>query len=223
MAELDITSWNKLLTNAVSNGDVDYTQWQNNPRFDTLVEQIGTSQTKEMSQHQKLAFYINAYNIIAAQGILSGRSPSSFIGRYVYFKRDKYLVAGERISLHTLEHDLIRPMGEPRIHFAIVCASQSCPILQSSAFTPQYLDQQLQAAAIKFINNPQLNQFDTAARRAELSSIFKWFEEDFVATGGSLQDYLAPLVDNEKIANLLRQNAFEISYLNYDWNLNGTL
>ena len=220
-AELDIKTWNALLAKAVTDGDVDYTQWENNPSFDALVGQIGATDTGEMNRQQKLVFFINAYNILAARGILDSSSPDSLLGRYVYFKRDKYLVAGERITLHALEHELIRPLKEPRIHFAIVCASQSCPVLQSEAYTLKQLDQQLEAAAKNFINDPERNQLDASSRRAELSSIFKWFEEDFVEAAGSLQAYLAPLVDNEKVADLLEQEAFKISYLKYDWSLNG--
>ena len=221
-AELDLETWDAMLNKAVIDGDVDYTQWQENPKFDVLVDQIGTVDTRQMGRQDKLVFYINAYNILAARGILDGSSPSTLLGRYIYFKRDVYLVAGNRITLHALEHELIRPLQEPRIHFAIVCASQSCPILQSEAYTLQHLDRQLTLAAIGFINNPKHNQFNAANRRAEISSLFKWFEEDFVAAGGSLQAYFAPLVDNEEVADLLAQEAFEISYRKYDWRLNGT-
>lgn len=131
-------------------------------------------------------------------------------------------MAGQRITLHSLEHELIRPLKEPRIHFAIVCASQSCPILQSEAYTLKQLGQQLDAAAINFINDLERNQFNATNRRADLSSIFKWFEEDFVEAAGSLQAYLAPMVDNEKVADLLEQEAFNIGYRKYDWSLNGT-
>jgi hypothetical protein len=220
-AELDIKTWNALLASAVTEGHVDYTQWEHKPSFDALVEQIGTSDTGKMNRQEKLAFYINAYNILAARGILDGKSPDSLLGRYVYFKRDKYLVAGERISLHALEHELIRPLKEPRIHFAIVCASQSCPILQREAYTMKQLDQQLEAAAKRFINNHERNQFNATSRRAELSSIFKWFEEDFVEAAGSLQAYLALMIENEKVADLLKEEAFKISYRKYDWSLNG--
>ena len=221
-AELDIRAWDALLAMAVTDGEVDYAQWQNNRSFDVLVEQIGTADTGDMNRPQKLVFFVNAYNILAARGILDGSSPGSMLGRYVYFKRDKYLVAGERITLHALEHELIRPLKEPRIHFAIVCASQSCPILQREAYTLEQLDQQLDAAATNFINDRELNQFNTTSRRAELSSIFKWFEEDFVEAAGSLQAYLAPMIDDEQVADLLEQEAFEISYRKYDWSLNGT-
>lgn len=221
-AELDIQAWNDLLTQAVTDGDVDYVQWEQNPDFDTLVEQIGTTDANQMNRQQKLVFYINAYNILAARGILDGSSPASMLGRYIYFKRDKYRVAGQRITLHTLEHELIRPLKEPRIHFAIVCASQSCPILQSEAYTLERLDQQLEAAARNFINDQQRNQFNGTSRSAELSSIFKWFEADFVEAAGSLQAYLAPMVNNEKVAGLLKQEVFKISYNTYDWSLNGS-
>ena len=223
VAELDLKTWNGLLANAVTqDGEVDYTQWEQNQSFDALVEQIGTTDTGQMNRQQKLVFYINAYNILAARGILDGSSPGSVLGRYVYFKRDKYLVAGKSITLHALEHELIRPLKEPRIHFAIVCASRSCPILQREAYTLKRLDQQLEAAAIGFINDQKNNQFNATNRRAELSSIFKWFEEDFVEAAGSVQAYLAPMIDNENVAALLEQEAFNISYRKYDWSLNGT-
>ncbi|MDG2046338.1 MAG: DUF547 domain-containing protein [Halioglobus sp.] len=221
-AELDLVAWDALLKKAVINGYVDYTQWQNNPKFNLLVDQIGTTDSSKMGRQEKLVFYINAYNILAARGILDGSSPGSLLSRYVYFKRDAYLVSENRTTLHALEHNLIRPLQEPRIHFAIVCASKSCPILQSKAYTLQDLDQQLTSAAKGFVNNPQRNHFNVATRRAELSSIFKWFEDDFVAAAGSLQAYLAPLVDNREAAELLEQAAFEISYRKYDWRLNGT-
>ncbi|MCX2980700.1 DUF547 domain-containing protein [Halieaceae bacterium IMCC14734] len=222
-AALDLKTWTDLLAEAVTDGAVDYSRWDKNARFDALVEQIATVDTGAMNRQQKLVFYINAYNILAAQGILDGNSPDGLLARYAYFKRDTYLVSGARITLHALEHELIRPLQEPRIHFAIVCASVSCPILQSEAYTLENLDQQLQAATTEFINDPRRNQFDRANASANLSSIFKWFEEDFVEAAGSLQAYLAPLVENEEVAALLEDEAFKIRYQRYDWSLNGTL
>ena len=221
-AQLDVNSWDALLQEAVSNGHVEYRQWADNPRFDALVQQIATTDVSGMTRDEKLVFYINAYNILAARGILDGSSPDSLLGRYVYFKRDKYPVAGDRISLHALEHELIRPLGEPRIHFAIVCASQSCPILQSHAYTLERLEEQLDSAARQFINDVERNRFDVGERRANLSSIFDWFEDDFVDAAGSLQAYIAPYVDGE-VAALLREGAFSVRYLDYDWDLNGEL
>ena len=221
--ELDTAEWDRLLGSAVSNGQVEYSRWRDNPRFDALVEQVGLTDTSGMDLSQKLAFYINAYNILAARGILDGRSPDGVLGRYLYFKRDKHLVSGEKISLHQLEHEWIRPLKEPRIHFAIVCASQSCPILQSEAYTAERLDEQLQQAAQGFINDASRNRFDPASGRAEISMIFNWFDEDFLEASGSVQAYLAPFVADAQVASLLSREVFDISYLEYDWSLNGEL
>lgn len=222
-ARLDLATWNTLLNAAVNQGQVDYAQWRDNPRFEALIDQIAATDTSSMNRQQQLAFYINTYNILAARGILDGRSPDGMLGRYLYFKRDTYTVAGSQISLHQLEHEWIRPLQEPRIHFAIVCASQSCPILQGEAYTADRLDEQLDAAARGFINDPARNRFDTAANQAELSSIFKWFEDDFEQAAGSVQAYLAPLVTNTRVAERLGSGEFTIRYLAYDWSLNGTL
>ena len=223
LAQVDPAVWNSLLGSAVSNGQVDYSKWRDNPGLDALIEQIALTDTSTMDRQQKLAFYINAYNILAARGILDGRSPDGMLGRYLYFRRDTYTVAGSRISLHQLEHEWIRPVQEPRIHFAIVCASQSCPILQAEAYIAERLDQQLEAAARGFINDPARNRFDPATGQAELSTIFKWFEKDFEEASGSVQAYLAPLVDNAEVSSLLARGEFRISYLQYDWSLNGKL
>ncbi len=222
MAQLDLDSWDALLKEAVHSGHVQYGQWAGNPRFDALVQQVANTDIGDMSNDAKLVFYINAYNILAASGILDGSSPDSLLGRYVYFKRDTYTVAGDRISLYALEHERIRPLGEPRIHFAIVCASKSCPVLQSRAYRLESLEAQLDDAAREFINDVRRNRFDVDARRAELSSIFKWFEEDFIDAAGTLQAYLAPYVDGETAA-LLGDGAFSVQYLDYDWTLNGEL
>ncbi|NQX89507.1 MAG: DUF547 domain-containing protein [Halioglobus sp.] len=222
-AQLNTALWTDLLAPAVDKGAVDYAQWANNPDFRTLVDQIAATETNALTRQQLLAFYINTYNILAAQGILNGSSPDSILGRYLYFKRDKYTVAGQRMSLHQLEHDWLRPMQEPRIHFAIVCASQSCPVLQNEAYTAARLEAQLDAAARGFINDPSRNRFDSSAAQAALSSIFKWFREDFIDNAGSLQAYLAPLVDDANAAALLADGAFSIRYLPYNWRLNGAL
>ena len=221
-AELDL-AWDQLLKAAVNQGQVDYAQWRDNRRFDALTDQVAATVTDGMDRQQKLAFYINAYNILAARGILDGRSPDGVLGRYLYFKRDTYTVAGSQISLHQLEHEWIRPLKEPRIHFAIVCASQSCPILQEEAYTAERLNEQLDAATRGFVNDTERNRFDPAASRAELSSIFKWFAEDFEQAAGSVQAYLAPLVADAEVAKLLDSGELTIRYLSYDWSLNGTL
>lgn len=220
-AALDLVSWGALLGPAVSDGQVDYRQWRDNPSFDALVDQVATTDITGMSREEVLVFYINAYNILAARGILDGSAPSSILRRYTYFKRDKYTVAGRVINLDELEHQLIRPLGESRTHFAVVCASQSCPVLRDEAYTLAKLDQQLDDAARVFINDTRRNRFETDSKKAEVSRIFDWFEEDFDADAGSVQVYLARYIEDQAIARLLSRKQFTVNYLDYDWSLNG--
>jgi hypothetical protein len=220
-ASLDLAAWDQLLEDAVAEGRVDYRQWRDNPRFDALVEQIADADVSGMNREEALVFYINAYNILAARGILDGSSPSSLLGRYTYFKRDKYTVAGAKINLHALEHELIRPLGEARIHFAIVCASASCPVLRNEAYTLEKLEQQLNDATRTFINDPGRNRFDATDEEARISRIFDWFEEDFDADAGSLQRYLARYVQDQDVAELLSAEKMKVKFLKYEWNLNG--
>jgi hypothetical protein len=221
-AALDLDVWDRLLGVAVSAGQVDYSQWANNPEFDLLVEQIENADTSTMDTRQALVFYINAYNILAAKGILNGHSPSTLWGRYNYFKRDKYTIAGSKINLYDLEHELIRPLQEPRIHFAIVCASQSCPILRSEAYVLARLDEQLDDAARGFINDPSRNRFDLQTNTVELSRIFKWFKQDFTDATGSVPAYIAQYADNSDARALLLGDELRLDYLPYDWDLNGS-
>ncbi len=220
-ASLDTELWDELLEKAVTRGVVDYSQWDGSTALDTLVQQIAETSTDEMSDAEQLAFYINAYNILAARGILDDGSPSTLLGRYFYFKRDKYVVSDRKISLHQLEHELLRALNEPRIHFAIVCASQSCPILQDKAFRAETLDAQLHSATVEFINDSTRNSFDIENNTATISKIFDWFEEDFVAASGSVQSYISRYLSDREAAERLNSGAFDIEYMSYDWKLNG--
>jgi hypothetical protein len=158
---------------------------------------------------------------LAIRGILDGYSPSSRFGRYTYFKRRKYELLGSKTTLQELEHGQILPLDEPRVHFAIVCASISCPRLANRAFAPAELDAQLEAAARAFANDGARNRYDVKRKMAFLSSIFDWYEADFVRAAGSAQKYLARYVSDPAAAELLARDGFEVRFLDYDWDLNG--
>ncbi len=95
--------------------------------------------------------------------------------------------------------------------------------MRSESYNAESLEQQLQQAARGFINNPSRNRFEVATGSAQLSRLFDWFEADFVAAAGSVQAYLVPLVDNPEVAARLAKGEFKLSYLRYDWSLNGSL
>ena len=211
---------NQVLKTHVKAGVVDYDGINGDQRFFQYLDVLASTNPDDFStDHEKLAFWINAYNALAIKGIIDGSSPGSFFGRIGYFKTTNYLVGGRKINLYDLERDVIIPFDEPRIHFAIVCASLSCPKLVSEAYVASRLGEQLQNGAVDFINDPAKNEFDTDRRVAKLSKIFEWFEGDFEKHSGSVQKYVSQFLKDPKLAGAV--DSYPIKHLKYDWNLNG--
>jgi len=218
----DYDALDEILARNVHNGFVDYDGIAAEPGLGAFVEQLGTTSPADLtSPASRLAFYINAYNVLAIQGILDGGSPSSRGGRRKFFRQQKFNILGQMMSLETLERERIIASGDRRIHFAIVCASMSCPRLSDRAYRPESLDVQLHESAKRFINDPTRNRFDPDRRIIYLSKIFKWYEDDFIAAGNSLQRYLARFVSDAQVQDALRNNEFRIRFVDYDWDLNG--
>jgi Protein of unknown function, DUF547 len=217
---IDQAPFDALLRANVKNGVVNYPGFQDNQAFRKYIDDLARPVRLE-SKADQLAYYINAYNALAIEGILEGLSPSSLLGRARYFKFKDWTLNGRTITLYDLEHQIIRPLGEPRIHFAIICASKSCPFLRSEAYVPARLDAQLDEQARQFVNDDFRNRFDPATRTAHLSEIFKWFDEDFKAAAGSVQKYIARYVADPQIARGLATDGYKIEWIDYDWNLNG--
>lgn len=205
----------------VRDGQVDYPGFAADTRFATYLAQLERVNPDEFTARaDKLAFWINAYNALAIQGILEGDSPFTATGKYRYFIKRTFTVGGGALNLWGLEHKLLIPLGEPRVHFAINCASLSCPVLQPQVYRPGTLDQQLDAAARQFINDPQRNRFDRTQKTAHLSMIFKWYDDEFETAAGSALKYIARYVDDPLLAREL--DTYTVRYLPYDWSLNGT-
>ena len=213
--------FNRVLEGNVINGNVNYGAINNHPEFNTYIESLKAKPTFS-NQQDELAYWINAYNALVIKGILNGGSPSTFFGRKSFFKGDQYELAGITINLNDLERKVIIPIGEPRIHFAINCASSSCPKLRPTVYAAEELENQLEHVANEFINDNTRNQFDSQKKIARISKIFDWFEEDFVKHAGSIQQYLAQYVDDTEVAEQLRNEEYIIKYLKSDWSLNGT-
>jgi hypothetical protein len=215
--------FDRLLRTSVEDGLVDYPAFQTSPEFATYLNQLNRVDPASFrTPGERLAFWINAYNAFAIQGILDGESPAPYVGWYRYFKLRTYAVGGAEVTLYDLEHEVLRKQfKEPRVHFAIVCASASCPKLQSWAYDAAELDRQLDAVTRAFINDPTRNRFDRLTKVARLSKIFDWFEEDFAMEAGSVLQFVARYVNDEHVAGDLAAGAYRIEYLEYDWSLNG--
>lgn len=212
--------FDQVLNEHVNNGKVDYQAIRSDSRFTQYLELIADHNPDNFSsREEKLAFWINAYNALAIKGIIDGRSPSSLFGRYGYFLSAEYVAGNRSINLYDLERDILVPLGDLRIHFAIVCASLSCPALRSEAYTVSKLEQQLEASASRFINNPAKNSFD--GDTIYVSKIFDWFEEDFSNHSGSVQKYLAQYVKDSSFMQKLEAEELKVDFLAFNWKLNG--
>ena len=126
------------------------------------------------------------------------------------------------MNLYNLEREiLIAQFHEPRMHFAIVCASASCPKLQPWAYEGLQLDQQLHQVTSEFINDPSRNRFDQSKKVVSLSMIFKWFAKDFEARSGSVLNFVRDYVQDASLKQDLSAADYTVEFLDYDWSLNG--
>lgn len=190
------------------------------------VEAISKEEFDKFSENEKLAFLINAYNAFTVKLILDHYPVKSIkdIGPFLSspWKVNFFSLLGEQRNLGNIENDMIRKwFNEPRIHFAIVCASVGCPALQNQAYTASLLDKQLSSASQDFLSDRRRNRYVPETGKLEISSIFKWYDGDFAKKYGSLETFLAPRITaNPEFQAIIREKKAPISYLDYDWSLN---
>ncbi|MBW2665436.1 MAG: DUF547 domain-containing protein [Deltaproteobacteria bacterium] len=204
---------------------VDYSALKHSDEWPHLLTNLAHANLTALpSREERLAFWINAYNILAIQVVLDHypiddiREAGSLI-RPVW-KRTAGVIGGRSVSLGWIEHEVLRPMGEPRIHGAIVCASVSCPALNREPFSAVRLDADLDDAMQRLLTDPDKGlQVDRDDNKLRLSQIFKWFRDDFDAHGGVL-GVVARYATPEARRWLERHPEPRLRYLDYDWRLN---
>lgn len=212
--------------------------------LDTLAA-VSQQRFDRWSESERLAFLINAYNAWTVELILTeypGLESIKDLGSLFRspWKKSFIPLLGQTRSLDDIEHGLIRGAegdnrgyNEPRIHFAVNCASIGCPALRPEAYTGAQLEMQLQQAATNFLSDRSRNRVDFNREKggaALVSSIFKWYREDF-ETGWrgahSLGEFLALYADalglDDKKTEALRNGQIKIKFLDYDWSLNKVL
>lgn len=214
-----ISTYNKLLGKYVTTGGVRYAAWKGNAEdmkaIQQVVDSIAQEKTSGLNKKEQLAFYLNAYNAWIRHEAL-GKYPTKSVKDllFTFFTGQRIKVAGEPMSFNHLEKDIIRPkFGDPRVHFALNCASQSCPPLHLEPFRGDKLEAQLDQLATAFVNSPKGVDYQPAKKTAALSAIFDWYKDDFKAAGG-------PLTFVNKRRHEPLPNDVKITYQNYDWSLN---
>lgn len=228
----DYSRWEGLLKKHVRPTTLDgvrlnalpYDKLKNDPAFAEVVKQFESFSPSELkTREEKLAFWINAYNVFAVKMVLDHYPVDSIKDAGSLFqsvwKKQVGTIGGKPITLNEIEHGILRKMDEPRIHMAIVCASVSCPDIREEAYWPDRLEDQLTQQSRHFLMNPGKGlRVDKNRKTIYLSSIFDWFEEDFESKGGVLK-YITPYAP-ERHRPALQSGDYDIEYMDYNWDLN---
>jgi hypothetical protein len=202
---------------------VDYAALRGDPGWSAAVAELRDCRPETLgSRAERLAFWINAYNALAIDLVVRAGPVESIrdLGSLVrpVWKREAGRIGGRSYSLDEIEHGILRPLGEPRIHAAIVCASLSCPPLRREPYAAERLDAQLDDDLRRFLADPRKGaRWDAATGTLWLSRIFDWFEEDFAAAGGPVA-FVRPYLPEPVRAAL--PAAPRVRHLDYDWSLN---
>lgn len=232
MDNVDHSDWNRMLGKYVDDcGGVSYSAWHASPSdsqaLDRYIDKLAmASLTVPANRSNQMAYWINAYNAVTIKGILqefptsSIRNHTSETGGYNIWKNLMLNVGGRQISLDAIEHQVLRPMGDARIHFAIVCASVSCPRLLNQAYVGKSLNEQLDKNAKHFFSIPQNFQHDPNARRFKLSAILQWFGKDFGPDQASQLRAISKYLPTQTAQAAANSNAVSVSFLDYSWDLN---
>lgn len=212
-----VGSYNTLLGKYVSSGGVKYAAWKANAADMQALQGVVDGIAKESpsaDKKQQIAFYCNAYNAWILHEALE-KYPTNSVkdALFTFFTSKRITVAGQQTSFKALEDNVIRKLGDPRIHFALNCASRSCPPLSRQAFTAGNLDGQFESMAKGYINSDRGVRFNAATKTAELSKIFDWYKDDFKGEGGPVAFI------NKRRSSPLPADA-KITYQDYDWGLN---
>ncbi len=197
----------------VKNGLVNYAGLKSNAQLATLVKTVENADLSGTSDATKKAFYINAYNLHVINEATKLYPTNSVQEGGGFFDRNKVMTAGQTSTLNNLEKDqLLKPYGDARLHFVLVCGALGCPPITNFAYQPAKLDQQLNQQTKLALDDKNFLKVEN--NNLQLSQIFKWYPEDF---GGSKQNIINFI--NKHRTNTVPTTA-KIGYYEYDWNLN---
>ena len=195
---------------------------------------VSAAEFKGWTRAQQMAFLINAYNAFTVELILASYPVKSIkdIGSDAFnnrWKKKFFKLFGQDSYLDQIEHEILRKPGsynEPRVHFALNCASIGCPMLREEAFVPERLEAQLEQQAVRFLSDRSRNRV-SAQGRLEVSKIFDWYKQDWSSGYQGIQSreryfakYAKLLTDNAEHQKLVADGKAPLAFLDYDWSLN---
>lgn len=208
--------WSEFLSDYVTkDGYVNYKDMTyDKDRLEKIVRDYDAMEPLDKwTENRELCFWINLYNIHVVNLVVQNYHVYSINDIDKAFDQVVCTIQGKDYSLNDIENNVLRSkFEEPRIHFAINCASASCPAMLNEAYVPEKIETQLAKQTYAFINNDELNSISEG--KLEISKLFEWFERDFTKRGGVIsfiQDYTSVEIKSDA----------KIAYKEYDWSLNG--
>lgn len=221
-----LTDWERVLVQYVdAGGRTDFKALAGDraalDRVVTVIGMISPATAPQLFPNRQdvIAYHLNAYNALAMQGVLDVGIPdsfASFLKRAGFFKFRPVTIGSQRTSLYDYENKVIRPLGEPRVHFALNCMVRDCPRLPREPFLGATLEVQLEAAAREFFSQDNHLRRRDDTREVWVSEILKFYTEDFVTSGkpqdlvGYINRYLpAPIPPT-----------YRVRFIPYDWTIN---
>lgn len=237
----DHTVWDRVLGRFVTEaGRVDYGAIKkDSAELDRyvarLAERSPLSHPQDFpSRNSQLAYWINAYNALVIKGVVENwpvKSVTSIgVLPHSFFWQKKFLVGGKKLTLNDIEKDiLLKQLSEPRVHFALVCASNSCPPLRRAAYTPENVERLLEEGACAFINDPRNVRIDQQGNRIMLSRILDWYRKDFEtyvrarnsqSSGDPVLEFLKLYTNETTRRGLDSLKDPRMDYFHYDWGIN---
>jgi len=224
-ATFDHSLWNSLLAGGTRDGFVDYAYMGSRASdLATYRESLANADLGSLASHELEALLINAYNALTVQSILDHPSVASIRDIGGVWSERTWEVGGHSVTLDNLEHNLLRPFfRDPRIHFAVNCASHSCAPLPTWAFSGPELEDQLEERSRAFLADPANVRVDGSTLR--VSRYFDWYGDDFVAEGWeprseSIAEFIATYATEDVQATISSTPDIEIAFNDYDWALN---
>ena len=196
---------------------VNYDAWAKDPRHAKVRDEISATNPATLGgKNATLAYWINAYNLLTIDLITREGERESIKNLGSTFnsawKKHKWTISGKEYALDDIEHKIIRPMGEPRIHFAVNCAAKSCPDLRMESYKADKLDAQLDDQTRQTFKNKTKGYQKLDGNSIKVSKVMDWFKKDF--DDGNLNSWLAPYFPGTVNGDT------HIGFIKYDWSLN---
>lgn len=223
----DHSLFTQVLAEHVKGDVVNYKAIKTDARFPQYIAMLQKIDPATIPEQHRLAFWINAYNAFTIQYVISKYPIKSLMNKLSYatgggtFKNKFIEINGKKYSLNDIENDIVRPMGDPRIHFALVCGAKSCPPLRPEAYVGERLGEQMDEQGRLFLAQTSKNRFDFEKKEIYISNIFNWFKDDFKKDGKTELDFISRYLPQEQAQKLLANAAtLKVKHTDYDWDLN---